>query len=257
MIKEYLITKYDEKQGSCDFRDKIAVEKALTLAVNGMELITLLCSPANYDELALGYLLSEGILTWDAEVEMELEEERGLINVVSASSNNLNLSSLGKRTLTSGCGKGAVFYSLNDHRGRKNVTDETRFKIKELHEVMQELQNGSQCFLETGGVHSAGLVLESDLILREDIGRHNAVDKLLGYCFLKRYLPQGSAIFLSGRISSEIVLKAARIGFPLIVSRSAPTTLAVELALELGVTLVGFARGKRANLYSHMWRIDI
>lgn len=256
MIRELLITKYDENKGKYECRDKLAVEKALTLAVNEMELVTLLCSPGHYDELALGYLLAEGILQWDAEVELDIDQDRGLVNVQSPSFSQINLFSLGKRTLASGCGKGTVFYNLNDHRDRKIVEDETRFKIKNLQETMLELQKSSLGFFETGGVHSAGIMLGDGLVLREDIGRHNAVDKLLGYCFRKRTTMQGSAIFISGRISSEIVLKAARGGISLLVSRSAPTTLAVELAQELGITLAGFVRGKRANIYSHSWRIE-
>lgn len=257
MIKDILIKKYEAIKGGTDYWDKIAVEKAFTLAVNGMELITLLCSPANYKELALGFLLSEGILTWDAEVKVELDEEIGLANVLAPAINEININSLGKRTLTSGCGKGAIFYSLNDHRDRVKVSDETKYELSYLQQIMAELQKCSHFFLETGGVHSAGILHDGNLVLREDVGRHNAVDKLIGYCFLARFMPWGSAIFLSGRISSEIVLKTSRIGLPLIVSRSAPTTLAIDLAEELGITLVGFARGKRANIYSHQWRINL
>lgn len=257
MKKDFLILKYEEEKGCAEYQDTIAVEKAFTVAVNGLELITLMCSPVNFEELALGFLLSEGILNWDVEVKVELDEKCGLANVLVPSINKLNLSSLGKRTLTSGCGKGAVFYNLNDHRDRRKVSDDTKFELRYLQEIMSELQKRSRCFFETGGVHSAGLVYNGDLVLREDIGRHNAVDKLLGYCFVSMLTPSGLALFLSGRISSEIVLKSARIGFPLIVSRSAPTSLAIELADELGITLAGFVRGKRANIYSHKWRIDL
>lgn len=255
MIKNRLIIKYEEGRGGVDCWDKIAEEKALTVAVNGDEIITLLCSPDNLSELALGFLLSEGILTWNAETAVEVDEVIGLANVLTSSIKELNLNSLGKRSISTGCGKGAVFYSLNDHRDRNVVNDETRFQLGHLRQTMADLQMHSVSFQETGGVHSAGLIYNGDLILREDVGRHNAVDKLLGYCFLSKFMPESSGLFLSGRISSEIVLKAGRMGFPLIVSRSAPTTLAVDLAEELGITLVGFVRGKRANIYSHQRRI--
>ena len=118
------------------------------------------------------------------------------------------------------------------------------------------MQDKALLFKSTGGVHSAAIA-ERDQILfySEDIGRHNAVDKIVGECILKDISLEDKILLTSGRISSEIVIKGAKLGLPLIVSRSAPTSLAVELARETGITLVGFARGKRLNIYSHSVRI--
>jgi FdhD protein len=119
-----------------------------------------------------------------------------------------------------------------------------------------ELQQKALLFKATGGVHSAALA-DNEMLLYfyEDIGRHNAVDKIIGECLLNGTATDDKALFTSGRISSEIMLKAAKLKIQLIVSRAAPTSLSVELAEALNITLVGFVRGRRMNIYSHPWRI--
>lgn len=256
MKKEVVIMKHSGA-GFSSQSDEVAVEKPVTLLVNGIEMITLLCSPGHLDELAVGFLAGEGLLSHDSEdLEVQVDEEAGLVNVASASLDSLDFRRLGRRCLTTGCGKGVVFYDLRDRRDWKKVESSGKISPEKILSVMGEMQGQAVVFRETGGVHSAGLLLPNHFIIREDVGRHNAVDKLLGFRLLHKIDYTEGILFLSGRISSEIVLKAGRMGIPVLVSRAAPTSLACELSEELGVTLVGFVRGKRMNVYTHAWRIE-
>lgn len=256
MRKEVIICKYIRGKGFAETPDLLAEEKPVTIYINDLELVTLQCSPANLDELAVGYLVSEGIISPVEKVDLIIDEERGIVQVSAVGLASLNIGSLGKRTVTSGCGRGSSFYNLNDRRGLQELSDTSRFDMSSLLEEMQKLQARSTIFLETGGVHSAALQLPDIVIFREDVARHNAVDKIMGYCALHNLKTAGSVLYLSGRISSEIVLKAARLKIPLVISRSAPTTLAVSLGQQLGVTIIGFARGPRANIYTHRERVE-
>jgi FdhD protein len=136
------------------------------------------------------------------------------------------------------------------------VESKTKISALEVFELVKEFQHRSQLFKATGGVHSAALCnAKSILIFSEDIGRHNAIDKIFGECILKD-IPTGNRILVtSGRVSSEILLKAAKRDIPLLISKSAPTDLGVKLANDLGVTLIGFVRGKRMNVYANDWRV--
>jgi FdhD protein len=128
--------------------------------------------------------------------------------------------------------------------------------IRDILALVAEFQHRSEVYRATGGVHSAALCdTKSLLIFSEDIGRHNAIDKIFGQCLLEDIPTDDRIVITSGRISSEILLKVARRNVPIIVSKSAPTNLGVRLANDLGITLLGFVRGKRMNAYTHDWRI--
>jgi FdhD protein len=136
----------------------------------------------------------------------------------------------------------------------------SRFSIDQLHGMTKRLQSlggGSSLYERTGCVHVAVLFGADDVIAyREDIGRHNAVDKVVGYCVIQGINGAGKVMMVTGRLSSEMVLKAARMRVPLVMSRTAPTSSALRIADEAGMTLIGFARGQRMNIYSHSYRIE-
>lgn len=237
--------------------DQVVVEMPLTIFINGREFVTLLCSPILLDCLAIGFLRSEGLLSSADDLqEIRLEEDKGFVHIWTAGDLDLEEKLYGKRTITSGCGKGTVFFNVLDSLQGRPVTSTLRINDETALKLMKEMQDNSALFKATGGVHSAALAdSERMLFYSEDIGRHNAVDKIVGRCLLERIPLENKILLTSGRLSSEIVIKGAKIGFPIIVSRSAPTTLSVELAEELGITLVGFARGRRLNIYTHPHRI--
>ncbi|MEW5921325.1 MAG: formate dehydrogenase accessory sulfurtransferase FdhD [Bacillota bacterium] len=240
-----------------DEKDHVAVESPLTIFFNEQELVTLLCSPRDLQYLALGFLRSEGLINGVDELEkVTLDQERSIVYVYAKEQGNLAEKLYGKRTITSGCGKGTVFFHALDSLQSKPVISALKVKGESLFTLMRALQERSLLFHATGGVHSAALAEEGQiLVYSEDIGRHNAMDKIVGECLVRGISLHDRILLSSGRLSVEIVLKGAKMGLPLIVSRSAPTSLAVELADRMGITLVGFVRGSRFNIYTHEERI--
>lgn len=239
-------------------RDRVIVEKPLTIYLNGEELVTLLCTPDKLDCLALGFLRSEGILaSMDEVAGLRLREDEGLAEVeLKDGGKGLAEKIYGKRTVTSGCGKGTLFFSALDSMRSRPVASKLVVSAEKLFALVRALHEQSELFRETGGVHSAALAEEQGIIIfAEDIGRHNAVDKIIGNCLLQGLSLEDKILVSSGRTSSEIMLKTAKLGIPILVSRSAPTSLSVELAKKMQITLVGFVRGKRMNIYSHDWRV--
>lgn len=245
------------ENGSSSIEDVVARESPLTIIFNNQELVTLLCSPTNVKYLAVGFLLSEGLLKSKDEIKrIIVDDRRGVIRVETEGVEGLDSAALFKRFITSGCGRGTSFYSAADVQGQVKVDSLIKISTLEVLALANEFQHRSLIYRMTGGVHSAALCDTRNIILfSEDIGRHNAIDKIFGQCILDDIVTDDHIIITSGRVSSEILLKVAKRNIPLIVSKSAPTNLGVRLADDLGVTLVGYVRGKRMNIYTHNWRI--
>lgn len=243
--------------GKSSTDDVVVREFPLTIVLNNQELVTLLCSPKNLGYLAVGFLSSEGLLKGKDDIKkITVDDRRGVVRVETEAENKQAGELLFKRLITSGCGRGASFYSAADVGGQMKVESQTRISALEVFELVSEFQHRSQIFRATGGVHSAALCdAKNILVFSEDIGRHNAIDKIFGECILKDIPTDDRIIVTSGRVSSEILLKVAKRNIPLLISKSAPTDLGVRLANDLGVTLIGFVRGKRMNVYSNDWRV--
>jgi FdhD protein len=245
----------DETKSRAD--DVVVREFPLTIILNNQELVTLLCSTTHLDYLAVGFLSSEGLLKSKDQIEkITVDERRGVVRVETVEDNKQAGELVFKRLITSGCGRGASFYSAADVIGQMKVESQTIISALEVFELIKEFQHRSQIFRTTGGVHSAALCdTKNILIFSEDIGRHNAIDKIFGECLLNDIPTDGRVIVTSGRVSSEILLKVAKRNVPLLISKSAPTDMGVRLADDLGITVIGFVRGKRMNVYSNDWRV--
>ena len=234
----------------------IPTESPFTIYLNDVEIATVQASDGDLGDMAVGFLLAEGLIhDRDAFISLDLDAKRGLIYV---NSNEAVPDDLVYRTryITSGCGKGVSFSSLGHARGLDKITYEMKVSPRDIYYWMSELAKHSGKHRERGGYHSCGLVLYGQLeLVREDIGRHNAVDKLLGHAWLEKAPVQGGIVLVSGRISYEMIVKAAKSKIPFVVSRSAATDLAVEIAHELGITLVGYVRGGKMVAYTHPQRI--
>lgn len=256
MFEKIKIKRIDVQKGQETLEDKVVAEVPLTIIINNEELSTLLCSPAQLKELAVGYLIAEGFICSAKNINnSELNEKTSTIRLTTNSPLDKGAVEK-KRIITSGCGRGLTFYNYQDFENCQPVKSSLKVAAKDIVKLMQEFQNKSVVFKETGGVHSAALCHKSKIIaFSEDIGRHNAVDKIIGQVALQGKTTQDMFLLTSGRISSEILIKAARLGVPLIVSRSAPTDTAVRLAKNLNISLVGFARGNRMNIYAGEERI--
>ncbi len=237
--------------------DSVIREAPLTIMLNGEEFATLVCSPSHEMELVVGYLAGEGIIERPDDIsDYSFREQQG-VAWIETGSRKPRTDGFLRRNFTSCCGRGRPsLYFMNDSDQVSAVKSETVFPAGHILSVFDEFESSSATYHLTGGVHSAGLLVGSMIVARyEDIGRHNALDRIMGHVFLNGIRTSEAAILLSGRISSEMLVKTARIGAPAIISKSAPTTLALDFAERLGITVVGFVRGGKLNVYTHAERI--
>ena len=244
-------------EGKKDTEDIVTRELPLTIVFNNRELVTLLCSPVDLKYLAIGFLSSEGLLNSKDDVkEITVDDQKGIVWIETEGGKGSDIEIPPKRLITSGGGRGASLYNGAGVQNRASVESQARLAASEVFALIKEFQNRSQIFKTTGGVHSAALCdAKNILVFKEDIGRHNAIDKVFGECIWEDIPIADRIIITSGRISSEILLKVAKRNIPILVSKAAPTNLGVRLANNLGVTLIGFVRGERMNIYSNGWRI--
>ncbi|MFZ5518938.1 MAG: formate dehydrogenase accessory sulfurtransferase FdhD [Candidatus Zhuqueibacterota bacterium] len=238
--------------------DLVVSEAPLTLFVNEQELVTLLCSPSHQQNMALGFLFSEGFITKKVEIKEIIENKnRGIVWVTLSRPFEIDDNFRKGRTVTTGCARGLTFHKIFDRWNGDYITSKFTVAAKIISDISADLKQNSTLYLQSGGAHSATLYYQDTLLFsREDIGRHNAVDKIIGECLMNDISGDDKILMTSGRVSSEILLKAARWKFPILISRTAPTSAAVKLSDELGMTLIGFARGKRMNVYTNHWRIN-
>ena len=220
-------------------------EMELTIYVNRQELVKILCTAAKLNCLVIGYLYAEGIISGIGDVaSMRVCEEESLADVM-LSNPEYKLPTL--RTLTSGCGGGAVFQTQGQRVDSGLVVTPTK-----VLSLMKQLQEQMKLYRLSGGVHTSALSdTKNLLVVAEDIGRHNTLDKIQGECLLRGLSTRDRLLLSTGRVSSEMLLKAAKMQAPVVVSRHSPTGSAVSLARDLGITLVGHASGSRLSVYSH------
>jgi len=229
-----------------EVKAEVVREQPLTVYVNGERFLTLLCSPFDLEPLVLGYLWMEKVIAGLDEVAaLEVSEVDGRAEVTLTRPVTLPT----ERILTSGCGGGITFRI--DPRLFPRVRSTLKVKPEALAARLHDLLRDARHYHASRGIHGAALAdADRVLLVAEDVGRHNAVDKLKGLALL-RGLPTDDRILLStGRVSSEMLLKAARMGVPLIASRTSPTEMAVALAEQLGITVAGYVRGDGLNLYA-------
>jgi FdhD protein len=244
------------REGKSNIKGVVAREFPVTIILNDQELVTMLCSPDNMDYLAVGFLSSEGLLKSKNEIKrVTVDKQRGVVRLETVTGEEFSREVLFKRLKTSGCGKGSSFYREADITSQK-VKSQMKISTGEVFTLVNEFQHGSQLYLATHGVHSAALCdTNRILVFSEDIGRHNAIDKIFGKCLLEGITTDDRLLITSGRMSSEILHKVVKKGIPIIASISAPTNMGVRLADDLGITLVGSVRGKKMNVYANDWRI--
>lgn len=228
--------------------DIVVREVSLTINVNGKRLVSLACLLENLKELALGFLFSEGLVLQKQEIISQTynREPRSVDFLLKIPAERIN-SFFQTGEKTSGCGS-----SLSSTlRGSRADFFRIKLRPENILIKMHQFQLDSALFLQTGGVHRAGLIRNDKLLFAaDDIGRHNAVDKVIGMAIEHDIDFKDCYLLCSGRISSEIVKKCVRLDIPAIVSHSAPTSEAIRLGWEYKVYIIGFARGKRFNIYT-------
>jgi len=255
-VERFSIVRISE-EGENDTEGLVTKEFLLTIILNNRELVTLLCSPTDLKYLAVGFLFSEGLLRGKDEIKkIVVDDGKGLVQVETEEDKEVTSEFLLKPLIASGGGKGLSRYNAIAGTSPAKVKSQTKVSAPEVFALVNEFVQHSQLFKATGGVHSAALCdAKSILVFSDDIGRHNAIDKVFGECILRDIPTDDHMIITSGRVSSEILLKVAKGNIPILISKAAPTNLGVRLADELGITLIGFVRGKRMNIYTNRWRV--
>ena len=240
--------------GAGSERDLVAVEEPLEIRIDGRPVVVTMRTPGHDEELALGFCLSEGLRPAGARVPDDLTA-----NTVDVDAPGFDPERLQRSFYTSSscgvCGKGALEAVAVD---APRVESQLRVPLALVMSLPQRLRDAQAGFAATGGLHATGLFAGDGELLcaREDVGRHNAVDKVVGWAFGAGLLPLEHALLcVSGRLSFELVQKAAVAGCPVLVAVGAPSSLAVELAADRGITLCGFVRDGSANVYTEPWRI--
>ncbi len=231
-------------------------ERPVTVYMNDVEVATVQATPRNLEEMAVGFLVSEGLLAdRDALASVDVDVKRGLAYVTTSESVPDDMV-FKTRYVTSGCGKGVTFSSLGHARGLDKITSTMQVTADQVYALMGDLARAAEKYRDTGGIHACGLARDGKLLfVREDVGRHNAFDKLLGRAWLDRVPTDDAIVLTTGRISYEMAVKAAKSRIPIVVSRTAVTDLAAEIADELGITVLGYVRGGKLTVYTHPQRL--
>lgn len=259
MTKEAELYPVIKAQGNMtEFSVEYVVEESpLTLFFNDEEIGTILCSPSQLEELALGFLAMEGFIRSYQDV-LSLRYDSSLQAIwVKGSSSMSSPNLMNKRLFSACCGKGRSSFTFsNDSELAKIQTSNTVISLQEMYTYAEYLQNHLPLFKSTGGIHSGGIAFQEKVLFTSyDIGRHNVFDKLAGSALKAGLDLRDHVLFFSGRISSEILIKVSKMNIPILIARSAPTDMALNLARRLFITVIGFARGDRLNIYTCPERI--
>jgi FdhD protein len=224
----------------------IVMERPLTLFLNGQEIVTMMTIGDHPDYLALGYLLNQNMLRGDDKVTA-VDHDAELETVVVRTVRRTNFEKkLRKKTLTSGCAQGTVFGDLMEKFEDIRLPGDAVLKTSWLYALSKKINTAPSLYLAAGAIHGCVLCEEDrPLVYMEDVGRHNAIDKIAGYMYRHGVSPEGKIFYTTGRLTSEMVIKTVQMGIPILISRSGFTAWGVELARQAGLTLIGRAKGKR------------
>ena len=224
----------------------VVVERPLTLFLNGQEIVTMMTVGDHPDCLAVGYLLNQNMLRADDKITaIDCNDELETIVVRTERRTNFE-KKLRKKTLTSGCAQGTVFGDLMEKFDDIRLPADAVLKTSWLYALTRKINTSPSLYLAAGAIHGCVLCEEDrPLLYMEDVGRHNAIDKIAGYMHLNKISPEGKIFYTTGRLTSEMVIKCVQMRIPILISRSGFTAWGVELAQKARLTLIGRAKGKR------------
>jgi len=229
------------------------VETPVSLTVNGEAWITFMCTPVDLEALAVGFLFNEGIIqAMDEVVDVRLCEHGDNVDVWL----NRSAQQPASWRRTSGCTGGVTAVDLLAKPDISFNSDRPKVEPEAIGHLVEMLFESQELYRETGGVHTSALCDgEKVLLSAEDIGRHNTLDKIAGMCLMDNVWPETRILVTTGRISSEMLQKAARLSVPILISRTSPSSLSIEMAGRYGITLIGYARTHRFNVYTNSQRV--
>ncbi len=224
----------------------VVTERPLTLFLNAREVVTLMTIGDHPGLLAIGYLLNQNMLKPDDEIT-GIDHDEDIETIVVRTRRVTDYEEkLKKKVQTSGCAQGTVFGDLMEEFDRVALSKTARIKTSWMYQLTRKINTEPSLYLKAGAIHGCVLCCEArPLVYMEDVGRHNAVDKIAGHMFLNRVPPEDKIFYTTGRLTSEMVIKTVKMGIPILVSRSGFTAWGVELARKAGLTLIGRARGRR------------
>ena len=233
---------------------EVIEERQLSIFVNGRELVALMCTPSDPAQLALGFLANEGLITSLADVEIcHVCNAGGCVDIWLGYS---IWDRPRRRVITSGCSGGQTFRDLA--ASQKPVESDLRISPEQIGSLLNQLTIRDSLHARAGGVHTSAISNGHDLLLvAEDIGRHNTIDRLRGESLRQGIDPAGLLLLTTGRVSSEMINKAVQMGCPVVASRTSPTSLTVELARAWNITLCGYVRRNRLTVYAHPERLGL
>ncbi|MGG5807871.1 formate dehydrogenase accessory sulfurtransferase FdhD [Falsiroseomonas sp. CW058] len=224
----------------------VTVERPLTLYLNGQEIVTMMTILDRPEDLAIGYLLNQGMLRRDDRVTAIDYDDDLQVAVVRTERGTDFEQKLKKKTLTSGCAQGTAFGDLMEDFAGVRLPEAARLRTSDLYRLLHRINTLPSLYLEAGAIHGCALCRgDEPVVYMEDVGRHNAVDKIAGWMFRNGEAPEDKLFYTTGRLTSEMVIKTVRMGIPILVSRSGFTAWGVELAREANLTLIGRCKGKR------------
>ena len=230
---------------------QVIQEALVSLHVNGQELATIAATPIQQDWLAVGFLANEGLIAAKEEVRAVHICPSGLCVDVWLTH---AIEPPGKRILTSGCGGGVTFDDLTG--AQPPLDSDLTLPAGQLHRLMEQLTSAARLYRRTRGVHTSALFRGEEMLSSaEDVGRHNTLDKVRGDCLLRGVDTRGGILLSTGRISSEMLNKAVKMGCPIVASRTSPTSLSIQLARAWNITLVGYLRRGKMLVYANEWRL--
>ena len=245
-----------QDQEGAKITTSVVIERPLTIFLNSQEIVTVMTVGDYPDMLAVGFLLNQNMLRVDDEI-ISIDFDGDLDVVIVRTKRETDFEQqLKKKTLTSGCAQGTVFGDLMEKFEKISIGSSAILKTTWLYALSQKINSTPSLYLKVGAIHGCVLCKEDQpLIYMEDVGRHNAIDKIAGYMFLNKISAKDKVFYTTGRLTSEMVIKTVQMGIPILISRSGFTAWGVELAKEAGLTLIGRAKGRRFTALSGLDRI--
>ena len=234
----------------------VVIERPITLFLNGQEIVTNMTIGDYPKYLAVGYLLNQNMLLPDDVITaIDYEDDLGVVVVRTERKTNFE-EKLKKKTRTSGCAQGTVFGDVMEKFDTINLTSSVKIKASDIRVFTKAINTMDSLYLKAGAIHGCVLINKTEpVIYMEDVGRHNAIDKIAGYVFMNKIKTDDMVFYTTGRLTSEMVIKCVQMGISILVSRSGFTEWGVDLARKSGLTLIGRARGERFTVLSGQERV--